>query len=83
MAYWVLVKLGPIDGREKLHAELFDTRMEALVYSKVQQADRGRETEIVEAYECAGPDCEDYPEWGYEFCEECRPDPRRQDSEPP
>lgn len=72
MAYWVLLKLGPIDGRMKCHAELFDTKLEAMVFSKVQQADRDRETEIVEAYECAGEDCDSFPEWGYEFCADCR-----------
>lgn len=71
MSYWVIHERGTEDGRTEFHGELFDTYLEALVYSKVQQADRGRNAEVYEAYECGHPDCEALPEWGFEFCDDC------------
>jgi hypothetical protein len=72
MAYWVLLKIGPVAGRARLHTEFFEEWIEAFAYSKLQQADRGREAEIVEAHDCERPTCDAYPEWGLPYCEECQ-----------
>lgn len=72
MTYWVIHE-RETDGEEtEFQGELFDTYVEAFVYSKVQQADRGHDAAVYEAYECAIPDCGTVPEWGLEFCETCR-----------
>lgn len=72
MSYWVIHKREPDEGEDVFHGEFFDTWIEAFVYSKVKQADRGVAAAVYEAYECERQGCEEVPQWGLEFCARCR-----------